>query len=775
MPRRSPAVLLVTPLLVALACSSGDEGRGQTAGNSGGVTAVTSITGASVGESGTTLDPTGGASSGGNEGGGSSTGAAASTGGVDSSGGASSSGAVSGDTTTGPVMTTGSDEVGSSTGECAEITEKAMNKKQPADILFVIDNSGSMQVEAASVKTNMNQFSAKIVASGIDVHVVLISELSGDTGMCIDAPLGAGNCPVKDTKLPTFLHIDDGVGSTNALAKLLEHHKTWKDSMRPDAAKHIVIVSDDDSDLGANAFDAAFKALDPSYADYKLHAIVGAKDAGDVLWCIQDPVCDEHEHAGRNDGGAEQDEAGDGVAADQQRERDRGHEAGHEPADAPLTAGQRVMARADPGGDLEVGEAPAQGIGCLLGQVVEEPERQRVTAGELGLRVHAPVADHEVEGRDLRAGERAEGPLEAAAEVGVLAGLAQLEREGRGAVGGVGEAHGLLAAAEAQALAEAQGGAAGLADHAGERTGVAALLAAEDRRDRAGGRGALAGVGGEAAKDHGLEGRRDLGAELAEAGRGAIGAQQRSAGAEGQRAGERLEQHHAEAVQVGARVDERAAELLGGDVGRVLDQERGGGAGREDVDAGEADVGEGDPVIVAEHDAAGREVADDHAAVVDRGQAIGDRGPDRADLVDRRGGAAGDPRREGLARRIEAQAPGRRRGGVARIRRGPDLEQRREAGVPERAEALEVVHVAAADRRIGGELGQQAAEDREPAVIEAHPPALLGADALGAGEQRQRVTGGDRDFVHDRAISSRASTRMRSSPRRSSTPAAASA
>ena len=129
-------------------------------------------------------------------------------------------------------------------------------------------------------------------------------------------------------------------------------------------------------------------------------------------------------------------------------------------------------------------------------------------------------------------------------------------------------------------------------------------------------------VVGEAAEDHGLEGRRDLGAELAEAGRGAIGAQQRSAGAEGQRAGERLEQHHAEAVQVGARVDERAAELLGGDVGRVLDQERGGGAGREDVDAGEADVGEGDPVIVAEHDGARREVAEDHAAVVDLGQAI---------------------------------------------------------------------------------------------------------------------------------------------------------
>jgi hypothetical protein len=292
MPRRaSIVVLLATPLLV-FACGGGEDGRGQTAGLSGSATAVTSITGASVGESGTTLEPTGG--SGGVEGGGTSTGGGPSTDAVESSGGGSSSTGASVETTTGmtgPDATTGSDDVGESTGECAEITEMATNKKQPADIIFVIDNSGSMDVEAGSVKTNMNQFSSKIVASGIDVHVVLISELSGNTGMCIDAPLGSGGCPVKDTKLPNFLHIDDEVGSTNALPKLLQHHPAWKDSMRPDASKHVVVVSDDDSDMGANAFDAAFKALDPSYAGYKFHAIVGEKDSGDVLWCISDPVC----------------------------------------------------------------------------------------------------------------------------------------------------------------------------------------------------------------------------------------------------------------------------------------------------------------------------------------------------------------------------------------------------------------------------------------------------------------------------------------------------
>ena len=52
-------VLLVTPLLAALACSSGEDARGQTAGISGTVTAATSVTTASGGEGSTTQEPTG--------------------------------------------------------------------------------------------------------------------------------------------------------------------------------------------------------------------------------------------------------------------------------------------------------------------------------------------------------------------------------------------------------------------------------------------------------------------------------------------------------------------------------------------------------------------------------------------------------------------------------------------------------------------------------------------------------------------------------------------
>ncbi len=195
--------------------------------------------------------------------------------------GSSSSGA-------GPGEVTGTGE--EPPGECAQIFEAA-SKQLPADIILVIDNSGSMQIEAASVKANMNTFSSKIIASGVDVHVVLLSARNGENGMCIEPPLGDGGCPLADTKLPTFLHIDKKVGSNNALELLLDRHAEWKGQMRPDARKHIVVVSDDDSELGAADFDAAFAALDPSYKDYYFHAIVGKNDQQDQAWCASEPVC----------------------------------------------------------------------------------------------------------------------------------------------------------------------------------------------------------------------------------------------------------------------------------------------------------------------------------------------------------------------------------------------------------------------------------------------------------------------------------------------------
>jgi hypothetical protein len=167
--------------------------------------------------------------------------------------------------------------------ECASYEEDAENTLQPADIIFVVDNSGSMGDEADAVQINLNSFSQQIINSGVDVRVVLISSYPGNgNGICVDTPLGIGGCPGADTNPPLFTHIDVEVDSHDALRVLLAQHPGWAGVMRPEAAKHIVIVTDDESDLDALSFDSQLKALDPSYATYKLHGIVSMQDCDDA-------------------------------------------------------------------------------------------------------------------------------------------------------------------------------------------------------------------------------------------------------------------------------------------------------------------------------------------------------------------------------------------------------------------------------------------------------------------------------------------------------------
>lgn len=287
------AFTLACPLLAVGCGDSGRDGGGLSA--SAGITSVTTAPGTTA-----TTASSAGESSGGGEG---TQGNSASEG-PDPTTGGGPGGTTGGTTgpvdpsttttsTTGPVTTAGMSTSGgdNTTGDCAAITETAMNQKQPADIIFVIDDSGSMSTEIASVAANMNNFSTKIINSGVDVHVVMISSYPSNDGICVNPPLGSGGCPVKDNNPPKYTHIDAKVGSNDALQKVLDHYPDYKDLLRPDSAKHVVVVSDDNSSLSANAFDAAFKALDPSLAEYKLHAICGAKDSGDILWCAQNAIC----------------------------------------------------------------------------------------------------------------------------------------------------------------------------------------------------------------------------------------------------------------------------------------------------------------------------------------------------------------------------------------------------------------------------------------------------------------------------------------------------
>jgi hypothetical protein len=156
---------------------------------------------------------------------------------------------------------------------CAAVTQEAETKKQPADIIWALDNSGSMLTEAQAVQDNMNIFAQQIIASGIDVRVVILSNpqtiilgIPIGIGVCVGAPLGSGQCP-NDSLPPKYLHLPVSVGSHDALNLLIDRYGEYKSMLRPDASKTFVVVTDDEATAAPNnsaaAFTAAVTALDP--------------------------------------------------------------------------------------------------------------------------------------------------------------------------------------------------------------------------------------------------------------------------------------------------------------------------------------------------------------------------------------------------------------------------------------------------------------------------------------------------------------------------------
>lgn len=167
------------------------------------------------------------------------------------------------------------DSSGSNDAACAGITIEPEGESGPVDIVFALDNSGSMDEEARFVQENMNRFSEQIVAASVDAHVVVISSYPGEgNGICIDAPLGSGGCPGQDSNMPTFLHVDREVDSNNAIELMIDTFEQYRAALRPGAQKHLVVVTDDESDLSAAQARAGLLALEPpTFEGFTFHGI----------------------------------------------------------------------------------------------------------------------------------------------------------------------------------------------------------------------------------------------------------------------------------------------------------------------------------------------------------------------------------------------------------------------------------------------------------------------------------------------------------------------
>ncbi len=218
------------------------------------------------------------------------------------------------------ISTTGSTGTGGAE-ECAADESEATLVKKPVDIIFIIDNSGSMGGEIQSVQDNINtNFASIIEASGVDYRVIMVTRHGniGSEDVCVSAPLSGTDCnpvpadPVENP--PIFYHHSFQIASTDAWCRILEafsaadekglHPNGFQDVLRPDAFKTFVVISDDrvscdnyndsNTDVAGTAaaaqFDADLLALSPTQfgtaeeRNYTYHSIIALEpyDANDL-------------------------------------------------------------------------------------------------------------------------------------------------------------------------------------------------------------------------------------------------------------------------------------------------------------------------------------------------------------------------------------------------------------------------------------------------------------------------------------------------------------
>lgn len=181
---------------------------------------------------------------------------------------------------------------------CASSKAEAVLTKRPVDILFVIDNSGSMDGEIVEVQKQINQNFANIIgASGIDYRVIMLSRygavIPGES-ICVSGPLSGANCAqiFPDGSLPTngdagkpaetarFYHYNREVDSEDGWCRILDafakgdnsdgytlHPNGYGPLLRPEAFKTIVVMSDDGINCSVTANHPDGGTLSGSYND----------------------------------------------------------------------------------------------------------------------------------------------------------------------------------------------------------------------------------------------------------------------------------------------------------------------------------------------------------------------------------------------------------------------------------------------------------------------------------------------------------------------------
>jgi hypothetical protein len=172
---------------------------------------------------------------------------------------------------------------------CTGVAEEAENTRAPADIVFLVDNSPSMRDEILWTRQNMNEFSRSIAEQGIDPRIVMISCLldgcdghANTLGICIDPPVGSGDCATSDTNAPDYLHVDLRMPSAKLLQRAISSYARWQSVLRPSALTHFVAISDDADLTSAADFQSQLAALNPQVSRFVFHGIFSSMSKEDA-------------------------------------------------------------------------------------------------------------------------------------------------------------------------------------------------------------------------------------------------------------------------------------------------------------------------------------------------------------------------------------------------------------------------------------------------------------------------------------------------------------
>ncbi len=163
---------------------------------------------------------------------------------------------------------------------CGELSAAAVAAQRPVDIVWIIDGSPSMDDEITLIEENLNAFAQRIGEGGLDYRVVIIgADREYCEGghcyfeICVPPPLsGAQACPDVDSD--RFRHVRTGVHSADALDVAAATLPQWQDFMRPEAAQHLIFVTDDDQGWGLDADEFMALLAPPAFGEVRVHSIV---------------------------------------------------------------------------------------------------------------------------------------------------------------------------------------------------------------------------------------------------------------------------------------------------------------------------------------------------------------------------------------------------------------------------------------------------------------------------------------------------------------------